>query len=509
MKFKILISFVFLSLRLFSQENRPSDSLYLFNIPARELAAAKGSATSLLRYPAEQVSKVSLHYQHNEGTLKGPQMPGSSNMVSFEAEGIKELHRFKLYGNFEYSRLQEKKLGNVLRGDGTDDQPFYHIVAKESNFSRQKYHAKGIISYELLKEKLNFSSGFNYIYYLADRSIDPRMSLNWFDFQMRPELTYVGKNWNLGAGGLWGYGTEQTGIAYKRKEYGTGLQYPERTTYLNYGYGYAAISYDNFSRRKQYKGGSIYAAGKTGLWDVLLELRYVNASDKNQKELDKSLNNIVYSTYVRETLSGYMLLTRKHGHNQKQVELAYSDLSGEDYVPGLFGKNYTAVSRLAAAAFYNSDTYGNNTFEWGATLNYLYNYKKDAVTAHLFEYTHICPGISGSWYHAATSGNRYSVTLAPSLQLPFDVNASAPLTQQNAFTWTVMYPDYVYQRITAGLLNLKMNYVSNTLSKNFKTGISLNTIYIQSIKRPEITVPAATLPGNHRLSANLSLNLYF
>ncbi|MDR6781791.1 hypothetical protein ABIE26_001721 [Pedobacter africanus] len=509
MRFKILASLMFLSLGLFSQEIRPKDSLYLFNLAERELRVAKESATALLRYPSEQLSKVSLHYEYSEGAFKGPQTPGSSNRISFEAEGIKKINRFKLYGNFEYSKLQEKDLGNVLRGEGTDDQPFYHIVAKESNFSRQKYHAKGIISYELLKEKLNFSSGFNYIYYLADRSVDPRMALNWFDFQMQPELTYITKNWNLGASGLWGYGTEETSIAYKRTEYKTGLQYPERITYLNYGYGYAPISYDELSRRKQYKGGSIYAAGKTGTWNILLEFKYINTSDKNQNELDQSLKNIVYSTYTSETLSGHLLLTRKHKRNLKQLELVYSDLDGTDDVAGFFGKNYTANNKSGGVAFNNADTYGSNTFEWGASLNYLYNYKKDAVTAHLFEYANFRPGISGNWYHTTASGNSYSVGLAPSLLLPFDVSASAPLTQQNAFTLTVMYPDYVYQRMKKGILNLKLGYVSNTLSKDFKTGITLNTTYIQAIQKQEVTVPAATLPGNRRLAANLSLNLYF
>jgi hypothetical protein len=509
MKFKLLISFVFVSLRLFAQETNRSDSIYLFNIPRTVLQASKRNATALLRSPIEQVSKISLQYLYSTGDLKSAQTAKSSNEISFEADGIKKLNRFKLYGSFEYLRIQNKGLANVLRGEDIDDQPFYYIVGKESNFSRQKYYAKGIISYELLKNKLNFSSGFNYIYYLADRSVDPRMSLNWFDFQTKPELTFISKNWNLGLGGLWGYGTENTGVKYKNKDYGTGSSYPERTTYLNYGYGYAPISTDNFSRRKQYKGASLHAVGKTGLWDVLLDLKYINASDENRNSLDNSIKDLTLSKYTSETLSGYLLLTRKHRYNLKQIEISYSDLNGEDYVTGLFGKNYTATNKQFSAGFHNADTWGNNTLELGATLNYSQAYKKDAVSAHLFEYSYLRPGITGSWYQTTAAKNRYAITLAPSLQLPLNVNAVAPLTQQNAFTMTVMYPDYFYQSTTAAILMFKLNYIGNTWSNSFRTGINLNTTYIQSIKKPEITFPAATLPGDNRLSANLSLNLYF
>lgn len=497
------------SLCAFSQENAQSDSLHTFSIPSSELEAAKKNATFLLISPVNQITRIALEYQNTSGSFRKVQMPGNSNQISFSANGIKTLSRFKLYGDFEYTRAEDGELAYSLRGEGSDDQPFYQIVGFPSKFTRQKYHAKGIISYNLLNEKLYFSSGFNYIYYLAYRSVDPRMSLNWFDFQMKPELTFLVKNWNIGLSGLWGYGNETTSIRYKRRDYSTGTFYEDRTTYMNYGYGYTPIFSSSFSRKKAYKGAGLHAAGKSNLWNIFLNIDFTEASDKNQQSLDQSLKNIYYSDYTSNTWTGGLLLTRRYQRNEKQIAFNYTNLNGEDYVYDLFGKNYTTRNKEASISFTNTDHLQSSTVEWGTFLNYRNTYKKDAVSAHLFEYSYLQPGINAGFYKKLADRSRYQVNLSPSVILPFATTATAPLTQQTVFAPAIMFPDYIYHSITAGVVNLRLGYINNTWSKSFKTGISLNSTYTQAIKRPEVTVPAKTIPGNERFSSKLSLNLYF
>ncbi|RQO74088.1 hypothetical protein DBR43_01390 [Pedobacter sp. KBW06] len=509
MRAQLLIILSLLSADLFSQETKSADSVFFYEQRQRHLEFSKQNATLLLKNTENQIGKVSLIYDYTSGNLKNAQMPASNSNIQFSSDGIRKLGRLKLYGDFTYSRIKDHGLGNSLRGEEIDDQPFYYFAEKESEVQRQKYHANGIISYELIRDKIYLSSGFNYIYYLADRSIDPRISLNWFDFIAKPELTWINKHFHLGLSGLWGYGVENTALKYKNKDYSNGVAYPDRITYLNYGYGYTRKMYDNFSRRKQYKGLGIHLATTLDSWNTLLNLDYKVSEDANGRSLESSLKNQVFSTYQSDQLEGQLLLTKQRGHQLQQIEAAYSTLIGEDYLEALAAKNYTAKSQMAYLSFSNMKSKGNHSFEWGLHARYRSAFKKDAVTSHLFEYSYLQPGLKAGYYQANPGKYRFSAIVSPSLILPLQTIANVASTQVTEFTTTITYPDYAFRKITSGRLDLKLQYINQTLSKDFRTGITLNAGFSKALDKPEIEYPSNFLPGEQRFSMNLSLNLYF
>ncbi|TDQ11627.1 DUF6850 family outer membrane beta-barrel protein [Pedobacter metabolipauper] len=510
MKLKTLFLLMMLPVRLLSQESKPADSIYFYDNALRNLKLHQSNGTFLLKNKSDQISLVSLDYDYQDGSFKKSQTAGSANVITFSADGIKKIGKFNLYGNFTYQRIKEEELAYALRGEEIDDQPFYYSAGYASKFSRQNYNGKGIVSYQLLKNKLYLSSGFNYKYYLAYRSTDPRMNLDWFDFKASPELTLLTKNINVGISGTLGYGTETIGTGFKNNDYAAGVLYPDRILYVNNGYGfYKRSKYNRFSRRKQYKGLGMHVTGNSGPWDLLLSIDYLNSFDKNQSLLDKSVNTEVFTDYTSKKITGSLLLTKRSRNNINQIELTFSDLNGEDYIYEYSGKNYTAKNQNAGINFMNSTFSGHHAIQWGTEVNYNHAYKKDALSSHLFEYSNVNPGIHGAYYHTSENKDRFSVLLSPSLILPFNVSASAPLTQETDFTKGVMYPDYAYHLSTSGMLNLKLNYISTTLNKSFRTGITLNTSVVSALKRPEIQLPAYSLPGKYRFNSNLSLNLYF
>ncbi|PYF71513.1 DUF6850 family outer membrane beta-barrel protein [Pedobacter nutrimenti] len=509
MKVKIIIALLLLSVRLFAQEKKAADSSFFFNIALNSLEASKQNATFLLRNGEDQISKVNLEYTRQGGNYKKSQSPGSGYDITFNADGIKKLNRFKLYGSFAYTKSRQQDLAYALRGEEIDDEPFYYLAGKAGDFARQKYHGRGVISYELIRGSLYLSSGFDYIYYLSDRSIDPRMSLNWFDLKARPELTFVTKKINIGIGAHIGYGTETTTIKYKNKDYSEGVLYPDRISYLNYGYGYVVRRQNNFSRRKQYNGASLHFSGSTGLWDGMATLDYLQSKEKNMQSLQSSLLTDPFSDYTSDKLSGFLLMTRKYKNNVKQVEASYSHLAGDDYVYDLLGKNYMAKNTHASLSFRNSDTYGKRTFEWGMSAAYTKSSKRDIVSAHFFEYSNIQPGLHAAYYLVWPDKSRFSIGLAPSVILPMKTDILVPVTQETEFTRGVVYPDYAYRLSTSGMLNLNFRYINTTLSKTFRTGIEFNSGLVKAFNKPEINFTAYSLPGDYRYTANLSLNLYF
>lgn len=509
MRVKLLVILSLISADLFSQEDKSADSVFFYDQRQRHLEFSKQNATLLLKNAENQIGKVSLIYDYTSGNLRNAQMPSSSSNIQFSSDGIRKLGRLKLYGDFSYSRIKDHGLGNSLRGEVIDDQPYYYFAAKESDVQRQKYHAKGIISYELIRDKVYLSSGFNYIYYLADRPIDPRMSIDWFDFIAKPELTWVNKHFHIGLSGLWGYGTENNSINYKNKDYSNGSAYPDRITYLNNGYGYTRKLSDSFSRKKRYKGFGMHLATTLDSWNTLLNLDYKVSEDVNGRSLDASLKDQVFSTYQSDQLEGQLLLTKQKEHQIQQIEAAYSTLIGEDYFNQLAAKNYTAKSQMAYLSYSNLKSKGNHSFEWGLQARYLSAYKKDAITSHLFEYSYLQPGLKAGYYQVDPGKYRFSAIVSPSLVLPLQTTANIAPTQVTEFTTTIIYPDYAFRKITSGRVDLKLQYINQTFSKDFRTGITLNAGISKALDKPTMEYTSNFLPGDQRFSINISLNLFF
>lgn len=505
----LLMILMLLSADLFSQENKAADSLFFYGQTQRQLELTKSNATVLLKDTLQKIGQVSLSYHYLYGGLKNSQMPKGQKDIVFSSDGITKLGKLKLYGSFTYSRMKQNELGNLLRGEDIDDEPFYYYAEKEADFQRQKFYAKGIVSYELLKNRMYLSSGFNYIYYLADRAVDPRLSLNWFDFKAAPELTWITKKFNIGVSGMLGYGIENTTIKYKNDNYSKGSSYPDRISYMNYGYGYTRRMSDNFSRRKEYKGLGIHFSGELDQWKTLFNIDYTSSTDKNRKSLNASTKSLVYSSYESDKIEGQLLMTRKKGKHLQQIELAYSNLAGDDFLNEFNASNYTAKNQNAYLAFSDLIQGGRNSIEWGLQANYVSSYKKDALTAHLFEYSYFQPGIKGGYYKIIPGKYRFSAILSPSLILPVKTDLDIPKTQEVSFTTAIVYPDYAYRKITSGSLDLKLQFIDQRISKDFRTGITFQTGLIKALQKPEIELPATTLPGNYRLSMNLALNLYF
>jgi hypothetical protein len=127
----------------------------------------------------------------------------------------------------------------------------------------------------------------------------------------------------------------------------------------------------------------------------------------------------------------------------------------------------------------------------------------------MINYKWIQPGIKGTIYTNLANKDRFSFTLSPSIRLPMLSELKIAPTQESYFTKGVVYPDYIYQTTKALETDVVIRYISRRLFKTFPAGITARLTYTKPLATPETTLPANLIPGQGRLSANCSFNLYF
>lgn len=85
---------------------------------------------------------------------------------------------------------------------------------------------------------------------------------------------------------------------------------------------------------------------------------------------------------------------------------------------------------------------------------------------------------------------------------------TVPTTQINAFTKTVMFPDYYYFKSTIIGVSNELNYVSCNLINNYKIGFSLQTIYLHKTNSDYVIYDAQFVPKGNKLQLNAGISIY-
>src|SRR5690606_17130915 len=124
--------------------------------------------------------------------------------------------------------------------------PYYFIAAKPGVYERQGYNGGGIVSYALKENRLYIGTAIDYTYHTSNRSVDPRSSVITYQLKFAPEIAWKTKTQTFGLAGIIGYGDERINTFYKNKDFEGTLLYPDRISYLNFGYGYLEINQTNF-----------------------------------------------------------------------------------------------------------------------------------------------------------------------------------------------------------------------------------------------------------------------
>ena len=488
-----------------------TDSIYLYRQSENKIGKVYLNATQLLGTPVTKLGVAGIRLDYFDGHFRKAQEAETQTSGTIATKGVTQFGRFKASGYFDFSRIYQDSLAWTTKGTEIDAQPYYFGSIKAGKYERSSYELGGILSYGLIQEKLFISSGIEYSYRSSTRSVDPRPAVNNFKLILRPELTYQFGNQFIGLQGQWGYGREDFALGYKNRDYSNG-GYPDRVNYMIYGYGLIQTfgGTERNRRDERHKGLTLNYSGKFNNLDLKASMGYGGWHDENAYVTENSLKNNLIGTFDMDTWHTDILLSRTGMKHAQQLNLQAVFLSGEDRRVLYDAVNYRYNQRMVNMEYLFHFNHARRfSTEYGGSMNYEQLEKKDYISAHYVNTTVVAPGLSAALYLRTEKNDLFSFTARMVYRMPLQNDLTVPDFQENVFSRGVVYPDYAYATSKAIPLSAKFHYISSSLFKQFKSGISISAIYVSKLEDGIVQPNAAYNPGNHRLSANLSLNLYF
>ncbi|MDQ7950061.1 MAG: hypothetical protein REI78_03330 [Pedobacter sp.] len=511
MKYLIFISLFLLSATASAQEPAVADSILMHQQSRQNFEAAKWGATQLIGSRISKLSVVGLSYFHQQGHFRTAQQAEKTSNARFAAEGISSIDRFKLYGYFSFDRTWQDSLAFSQKGIEDDFTPYYYIAGKAGKFERQRYLGGGIINYSLIRDKLFIGTGIDYLYHTSARSVDPRSMVTTFSLKFNPTISYKISNHLIGAGITAGYGDEKVAIDYKNDDFKGTLLYPDRISYLNYGYGYLEINQSDFIRRNKFTGVNLNYVLDLSQWNIQGRLRYLISKEDNQYPKTNSINDETFGSFQLETYALDVVLNHNGvGGQTDQLVLNMAQYNGDDHLVKLAARNYT-YNATAISASYRHAHYQKEQpyFSYFASLAYQDTYQRDAAADHTSSFTYLHPTIGATLHVEQQHKNLFSVQLGIGARLPLQNELVVPVTQYVNFTQGVAFPDYWYWASKVGEINTAFNYSTSQLFSKFRTGFELNGTYLRKLSMPPVTIATPFVPGKDNFSLSLGAKLYF
>lgn len=503
---------------LYSQENIISDSLFFYRQQAEETQNAFGSTSQLLYSGIDKTGFVGLQADYKTGHFRLAQEAEYEGKAQFRTSGIHTLGRFKLVGNFAFMRTWQDSLAWTSKGLEQDVQPYYYAAGKSGKYLRHKYHLSGLMAYEVVKDKWFATLGADYLYNQATRSVDPRPSVNTFNFILIPEISYKYKNQVFGVFYKWGYGDEYVRNSYKNNAFssqGTSdVPYPERLNFLIESFAFdetkQAGAQGSLDRRESFLGWGGHYSLDAGKWKLRNTYSYMLWEERSMYITTAANKNSSRVGDFQLETNRFTSILSKQGNNNRQQFIA--DLAieyGDDFNYELGGRNYLYKQQSYSLNYLiHKNYYKNISPEYGLFVNYRESSKQDYIKDHYFKYGYIHTGFSTGLYINGQNKQRFSIALAPSYRKSLQSSLEVPIEQESLFTRGVIYTDQYYHSLDAGMLNMRLHYITNNLIKRIPLGISLNNTLEIPTNRPDKTYPAGNYADKYRFSAQLQLNLY-
>lgn len=493
-----------------AQGQATADSTFLYKQAEINFQSLKWGITHLTNSKLEKVAYFGINYNHQNGHFRQAQQAEKTNIAELKSEGISTIDRFKLYGYFSFSRTWHDSLAFSQKGIEDAFTPYYFVSGKAGHFERQKYLGGGLISYNLLKDKLYIGTGIDYLYNSSARSVDPRSLVTTYRILFSPEISLKLRQHNFGVGFIAGYGDEKIDIGYKNDDFSGSLLYPDRISYLNYGYGYLEISTTDFIRRNTFTGLKLNYSSNFSTWDIAGKLNYLISKEDNQLVKERSINDETFGTFQLEKYQASLILNKKLKEVNHQIAFNATQTNGDDNLIRLRARNYTLAATDVDLTYshFNAKA-SNNNYLWYIKAIYRDFFQKDAAANHTLQYSYVNPRIGTTIYWKNANNSLISTGLSLGSRLPLNSQVNVPATQVNSFTRGVTYPDYLYWSSKAAEVQLRINYTTGKLINKFRTGISLESTYLRSLENSLSNLDATFIPGKSYLDLNIAVNLYF
>ncbi|RZK26655.1 MAG: hypothetical protein EOO43_02145, partial [Flavobacterium sp.] len=474
MKFQLTILFIVLSVNGFCQSL--TDSAYFFKQSEKNIELDFKNATNLISSDVKKAGKAGVLYELFQGHFRHVQEAEKESILKVATSGIATLGRFKTAGTFNFSRIYQDSLAWTTKGTQIDAQPYYFGSVKAGTFERTIYDLSGILSYAIIKDRLAVASGVDYNFVSSTRSVDPRPAVDNFRLVLKPEIIYSFGNQHLGIQANLGFGSETFNLSFKNRDYTESLGSPDRINYMVYGYGLIEILQSNQStiRKQKYRGFEVNYGSKINNTKIASNLAFNRWYDDNSYKTTNSITDNLIGTFILDELKGSIVANVFGVKHAQQFSIQTLSQTGQDKRVLYNSTNYTYNRQLVDGEYLiRLHHQRKKSLELGGTLSYQRVAKKDIISAHNVENTKLEPGISAGLYVKGQHKNLFSVFIAGGYIIPFNNTITVPPLQETVFTRGVIYPNYTYDTSKAFRLSGKLNYISASLFKEFKTGFSI------------------------------------
>ncbi|PTT00536.1 hypothetical protein DBR11_09630 [Pedobacter sp. HMWF019] len=504
-----------LSAGVLAQVQTPADSVYFLMQNSRILYITQQNPAALINSDIKNTSTIALNYNNQSGHFRTTQTAENGREISLTASGINTLGRFKVSGYFNFKRTWQDSLSWTLQGLPDLATPYYFAAGKAGSYQRINYNFGGLLTYNLINNQLYIGSGIDYLFNTASRNTDPRPSVQTFNLNLSPNLTYKIGSQSIAARFIYSYGIENNKVSFKSTQYRnqSGTEYPDRINYLIMGYGLLQGQFGVARMRRELKdnGYGLNYALKTQSAYLNADFSYVRHIEKNMESLENSANTKPYGTFYLNNYQGSFLVGLHSTNIDHQLYVDVLLQNGSDLnIHEFQGKVNYKYSQKKASFSYTVLKKSTSSLQTEFGLNATYNKidKKDISSSISSTFGYIQPGISGAQYKRFKDKSKLSVMLNPAIRVPVG-NTANSAADSNVFFNEIVYPDFNYWSATAGVLSFTSKYITPLLFKGICSGFSLNAVYTQELSEAKKVYTNSFQPSKNRLDFTFSFNLYF
>lgn len=449
-------------------------------------------------------------YRQKKGEYRLSQDASSQREFYFRTNGTKKVKSFLATGSFGYERIMQDSTGYTLRYDLYGASPYYFYTVNKGHWDVGRYYLDGTISRKILSNKITVAAGASYDALNAWRSSDPRPE--YFDQRMAfsPVIHYnLSDNHSIGVGGSYIQRKTETAVEYRNDNYSVGSgDYPERITYIMFGYGRQKNQSTRRNIRSSQQGwaGSAIYRGDFSFGEIVLKATY--------KQLDTKF--FLPGTATGEVPFTYGLFYEdvaniganwyyRGGRYSINLTADYTSHYGEDLNAEFSANNYIyTLEQVRIRPVYTRYKRERPAYELLLEGSLSDLYKADGSSNVLTDYQVARVLVQGVKYWYINDKSFLKTSILAGAQLPVSSEVRTP-SQSSSFISGVVIPDAYYQRASSFIGQLESLY-SFPIEKVTSFIRIRSALQQASIDQGEL-LPAANLPGKQRWSCELTVGV--
>jgi hypothetical protein len=444
------------------------------------------------------------------GDFKAIQSPTRDRQTYLLTEGRSLLKDVSLWGSFNYQSVSEDSTRWAQQSRNNISTPYYYGSPANVNYERSVYTIKGVAERNMLGNNLPVALGIDYRIGHHYATNDPRGDVSDFQLNLLASVGYrIFNNSQIGLAFKYGYGQERIKVDFKNTAYFESAAYPDYINYSINGYGEPIPTKlkRSFYNDQDRKGLEAYLmVDDSSYGDFLLSAGYqVETQFYNYKTTARDLGE-PYNNYDVNTINADLTWRKKFSSKDLIASFAYENVDGSDFNYALGSNNYLYNSNVMTLRTLLT-VKGKTNYNYQLELKKYGEERQDGLNGNLVYYSNLLlkggVGLLKKW-----SAHSWGINVNGLYALPLKEEFAIPQSNEKIFTRDVIYHDYLFNTSGYGGAALATDY-SFPSYKKIQTSIRFDLNYIRRINMKELDRTLSFIPGNHRLSANLSLNLYF